>query len=228
MTLDRLIYDIRESINQLTDDSNISDEYLTYLIGVYRAEILKNELNNFQRITNITNIQSFCIEMEEASVYDCNISVDCETILKSKKKLPSLIKTHIGTSLSTVRPIDRTAKPFTFIDEVRLPYLNNSKFNKSIYYFVGSDMYLYAVGKNDTYKRIKCLNVSGVFADPLELMDFNNCCDCEDVKTCYDPITSEYPISSDQIATIVTLISQRLVSKFQIPNDLENDGQGNI
>lgn len=229
MKHDKLIYDVRESLNQNTDDSNLSDEYLSYLIGVYRAEILKNELNNFQRITNVINIQSFCLEMEEVSVYDCNINLDCETVLRSKQQLPSLIKTHIGNSLTTVRPVDRTAKPFTYIDESRLAFLPNSRFAKSIYYFIGSDMHLYLVGKTETYKRIKCINVSGVFADPLELSEYKTCCGCDDESNaCFDLLETDYPISSDQIPSVITLISQRLISKFQIPNDLANDGTSNI
>ena len=229
MRLNKIIYDIRESLNQTTDDNTFSDEYLSYLIGIYRAEILKNELNNFQRITNVSNIQSFCLELEEISQYDCIINIDCETILRSKQPLPSLIKTHIGTSLTSVRPIDRTAKNFTYIDESRLSFLSNSKFGKSIYYFIGSDLHIYLVSKSDAHKLMKCINISGIFADPLELSEYKNCCGCEDTEdTCFDILETDYAVSSDQLSSIVTLIAQRLISKLQVPNDNANDGKSNI
>lgn len=229
MVLNKLIYDVRESLNQTGDDTELSDEYIAYLIGIYRAELLKQELNNFQRIANVINIQSFCLEMEEVSRFDCGIDFDCGTVLRSKQQLPSLIKTHIGTSLTTVRPVDRMSKSFTYIDETRVAFLGNSKFGKSVYYFIGSDLHIYLVSKSDTHKMIKCINVSGIFADPLELENFKNCCNCgNDNTSCYDMLESNYPISSDQVATIITLIGQRLVTKLQIPNDNINDGTGNF
>ena len=230
MRFDKIIYDVRESLNFNSDDVNITDEYIAYLISVYRAELLKHELNSQQRTVSPINIQSFCLEMEEVSSFDCGIDVGCETILRSKQQLPSLIKTHIGNSLTMVRPIDRKARSFTLIEEARLSYLPNSKFTKSIYYFIGSDSHMYLVSKSDTFKLIKCINVSGIFADPLELQDYKNCCNCDNSEdnNCFDIYESDYPISADQIPMIVTLIGQRLVTKLQIPNDNVNDGSGNF
>ncbi len=228
MEFNKIIYDVRESLNLTSDDANISDEYIAYLISVYRAELLKQELNNGQRIANVMNVQSFCLEMEEVSAFDCGIDFDCETVLRSKQALPSLIKTHIGTSLTTVRPVDKKSKPFTYIEESRIAYLQHSKFGKSIYYTIGNDLHLYLYSKSDVHKLIKCTNVSGLFADPLELSEYKTCCGCENEDNyCYDMLTSDYPISVDQIATIVTMIGQRLVTKFQIPNDTVNDGSSN-
>ena len=187
MKLNKIIYDIRESLNQSTDDSYLSDEYISYLIGVYRAEILKNELNNFQRTTNPVNTQSFSLEVEEVSKYDCNIDVDCETILRTKQPIPSPIKMHTGSSLTMVRPTDITSKPFVPFDQSRIQYIMNSKFSRSIYYFLGSDLHLYFIGKDDAYKLMKCVNISGVFADPLDLENYKKCCDCTGVENiCFD------------------------------------------
>ena len=224
MKLNELVYDVRESLNQTVKDSDFSDEYVAYLINVYRAEILKNELNDFQRLPNIVNIQSFCLEMEQISKYDCNIDIECGTILRSKQPIPSLLKTHIGSSITSIRPTDISAKPFQYITESRLSFINGSKFGNSIYYFIGSDQHVYLVSKSDTHKLIKCINVSGIFANPLELEEYKNCCNCEeDNNQCFDILESDYPISADQVATIITLIAQRLISKLQIPTDNTND-----
>ena len=68
MTLNKLIFDVREYLKQYNNDSDLDDRYITYLYGIKRAKYLRQELNNFQRTTDITSTQTLCLKLEEVSI----------------------------------------------------------------------------------------------------------------------------------------------------------------
>ena len=225
MTLNKLIYDIREYLKQYNNDSDIDDRYITYLYGIKRSKYLRQELNNFQRTTDITSTQTLCLGLEEIPINQCNIDLDCETIIRTKQPIPKPLELHIKSALTSVRSTNRISVPFSFVTKERALYSMHSSFNNGIFAFLDNDLHIYLISKLDTLKLIECITVTGIFEDPLELLNYTNCCGCNDASPCFDLDTVDYPLQPHYIDLIRGEIVQDLTSKFKIPEDNQNDSE---
>ena len=225
MTLNKLIFDVREYLKQYNNDSDLDDRYITYLYGIKRAKYLRQELNNFQRTTDITSTQTLCLELEEIPINQCNIDFDCETIVRTKDPIPKPLELHIKSALTSVRSTNRISVPFSFVTKERALYSLHSSFNNGIFAFLDNDLHIYFISKLDTLKLIECITVTGIFEDPLELLNYTNCCGCNDASPCFDLDTVDYPLQPHYIDLIRGEIVQDLTSKFKIPEDNQNDSE---
>ena len=225
MTLNKLIFDVREYLKQYNNDSDLDDRYITYLYGIKRAKYLRQELNNFQRTTDITSTQTLCLELEEIPINQCNIDFDCETIVRTKDPIPKPLELHIKSALTSVRSTNRISVPFSFVTKERALYSMHSSFNNGIFAFLDNDLHIYFISKLDTLKLIECVTVTGIFEDPLELLNYTNCCGCNDASPCFDLDTVDYPLQPHYIDLIRGEIVQDLTSKFKIPEDNQNDSE---
>jgi len=222
MTENKLIFDIRERLNQVIDDSEISDRYIMYLYNLKRSKYLRNDLNNLQKTIDNSIIQEFCLEMEEVSINDCNVDYECGTIVRSVKPIPKPLELHLKSAITKVKPTNKTALPFTHIDKSRAIFSQYSPYAGSIYSFLDVDLHIYLISTSPTVKMIDCLTVAGIFESPEELRDYKNCCGCNDV-TCYDSDLTDYPLQAHHIDSISEEIFQLLVNKLKIPEDKINN-----
>lgn len=219
--LSELIYDIRESVKQFTDDSELDNRYIEYLYKIKRAKYLRQDLNNFQKAIDNSVKQTLCLEMELVDDSECRAG--CTKILRSKVTLPKLLELHTKSSITNVKSTDRVALPFNFTTKDKLAYLEGSRYNRAMYAFLDTDNYLYVTSKNESYKLLDCLTITGVFEDPTELENYKNCCSCEDIESVCYTIDSEFPIQPRFIDLIRNEIIQQLITGIQIPEDKENN-----
>lgn len=225
MKLDKLVYDVREALAQYQDDSLITDDYIIFILNNIRSKIIRNQLNNYQDVISPLMLQSFCLELEEVSAYDCGYDLNCDTIIRTARPVPIPIKHHYGLALTTVRTMDRLGKSLRSIEPEAASYFMNSRFSNSIYYFVGSDLRLYFVSKNTMLKLMDCISITGIFADPLELEDYSTCCGCDtDVEAkCFNMYESDYPIDPSMVDDLTRLAIEKLLNKLQINTDNSNN-----
>lgn len=223
MKLDKLIYDVREALKQYSDDSEISDRYIVYLYGIKRAKYLRQDLNNYQRTSDNSIKQTFCIDLEEVSANECGLDLECDTILRTTKTIPTPIELHTKEAISSVKPTNRLAVSFNYITKNRVQFLDGAHYKKALYSFLDPDGHIYVVSSGNTYKLLECLTITGVFDDPTELATFSNCCGCEDATPCFSFSETEYPIQPHYIDVIRQEIVQDLMRFIQIPEDKEND-----
>jgi len=229
MTLDKLIYDVREGLNQYGDDSEISDLYIIYLFGIKRAKYLRQDLNNYQRTFDNSVTQTLCIDLEEVSANECGIDYECDTILRTTKRIPKPLELHTKVALSSVKPTNRIAVGFNFITKKRASYLGGATFSRAIYSFLDPDGYIYVVSgpDNNHFKLLECLTISGIFEEPLDLREFVDCCGCATAAPCFDSSTTDYPLQPHFIDIIKQEIISDLVIKLRIPEDKINDSNDN-
>lgn len=220
--ISELTYSVREGIKEFSDDTEVDDRYIMYLYNIKRVKYLRQDLNNFQKSIDSSIQQSFCIELEEVSTSDCGLDIDCNTILRSVKKIPKAIETYTKLSINKIKPSDKLAVPFNFITKERLVYLSDSPFSKAVYSFIDSDGYVYATSKSDI-RMLSCLHITGIFEDPLELRNFSNCCDCDEPTPCFDMNNTEYPLQLHYVDLIRKEIINELLNIKQIPEDNIND-----
>lgn len=225
MTLDKIIYDIREQVNAFSDDSEIDDRYIIHLYNIKRPKYLRQDLNNFNRSIDKSIQQKFCLKMEKVSSDTCGIKLDCGTILRSTQPIPKPLELHTKSAIVSINPTNILSLPFNFINIDRLHYIKNSAFPNNIYSFIGVDNYVYVYSLNESYELIECLSITGVFEDPLELQNYKNCCDCEEEKPCFDMMTTDYPLQPHYIDIIRNEVVQSLIGKLHIPTDKTNDSE---
>lgn len=229
MKLNELVYDIREKLSQYHDDSSLSDEHIIFNINNIRSVILKSQMNSFNQVISPIVQQSLCLELESVSPYDCEINYGCERIIRTVQPIPTPIKHYLGLALTSVRTVDRLSIPMIKIDSNAASYIYSSrgKTKGSIYYFIGTDMRLYIVSKNEMINLLECITVTGIFSNPLELENYKKCCDCDDVEDekCYDYLDSEYPMDMSHADDLTSLVIEKLLIKMQTPKDTVNDAK---
>lgn len=224
MILENIIYDVRESLKVYTDDSEISNEYIIYLYGIKRSKYLRQELNNYQRTTDISVTQTLCLGLERVSVNECGLDLDCATIVRTKRPIPQPLELHIKSAITSVKPTERIAIPFNFVTKQKAIYSQHSPFNRGIFAFLDNDKYIYLISEDEVLNLLECITITGVFEDPLDLANYTNCCSCtSNSLPCFDEMTSNYPLQPHYIDLIKNEIVNELIKKLNIPEDTKNN-----
>lgn len=221
--IDELCYSIKEAVNEYSDDTELDNRYLIYLYNIKRAKYLRQDLNRYERTTDISAQQTFCIKLEEVSANECSVNLNCEKILRSTVKIPKPIDLHTKVALVQVKPTNIISLPFNLISKERAIYIANAPFSKAIYTFYDPNGYIYVYSKSNI-SLLNCLTITGVFENPLELKNFKNCCECTDnSQICFDESTTEYPLQAHLIDLIKNEIVAEILKKKSITEDKEND-----
>jgi|GEM_PF-3061150 len=223
MTLAELTYDIREAIKEYSDDSELSDRYIQYLITIKRAKFLKQKLDRLGRKFNNRILQTLCVGLEETSVNECGLDLECETILRTKRPLPDLLQLSDKDAIERVAPSNRLAKKFNYIPREKAPYLDSAYHSRGVKTFLHNDGHLYFISDSTLF--LECVSVTGVFEDPLDLATFNNCCNCEDTteNSCFDINESDYPVYIELVDMMREEIIRDILRTKQIPEDKMNN-----
>lgn len=222
MNLQKIIYDIREGVKAYTDDSNISDRYITYLYNIKRAKYLRQDLNDSRKTTDISIVQTFCLELEYVSMNQCGLELECDRILRTKRPIPNPLELHTKVAITVVKPTNRISLPFNFVSKEKALYSKHSPYKNSIFAFLDTDKYIYVLSESNTVGMMESITISGVFEDPLELRSYSAC--CGQVQTaCYDDATTDYPLQAHLIDLIKFEIVNELLGKFKIPEDKNNN-----
>lgn len=224
MKINEITYDLREAIKEYTDDSELDDRYLLYLYNVKRAKYLRQDLNNYQKVTDNSIKQTFCVGVEEVSANECGVSYNCETLLRTKSPIPTPLELSSKVAITSVKSSTKLSKPFNFISREKAHWVEGSPYSNSVYVFLDTDGYLYLYSSSDDYKLLECITVTGIFEDPLDLAEFPDCCECTAAESpCFDEDNSEYPLQPHYIDLIRREILKELIGYKQIPEDREND-----
>jgi hypothetical protein len=219
MNLQKIIYDVREGVKAYTDDSNISDRYITYLYGIKRAKYLRQELNDTRKTTDISVTQTFCLELEYVSINQCGLDIECDKILRTKRPIPNPLELHTKVAITVVKPTNRIALPFNFVSKEKAIYSKHSPYKRSIFAFLDTDKYIYILSESNTVGMMESISISGVFEDPLELRSYM----APAGTICFDDATTDYPLQSHLIDLIKTEIVNELLGKLKIPEDTTNN-----
>lgn len=222
-----ILYDIREGIKEFSDDTETDDRYLTYLYNIKRAKYLRQELNNYQRTVDLSIQQTFCVDLKLIGGSDCGD--ECPKLLRSTVVIPKPLELHSKVAITRVKPTSKIAVPFNFISKNKIPYLGGAPFSKSLYSFLDDDDFLYVYSLSDSYKLLDCISITGVFSNPLDLVNYSNCCGCStDTSACFDPDTTEYPLQPHYIDLIRKEIIVDILERKGVQEDKINDDNDNI
>ena len=216
MTLNEIIYDVREKLKLNTEDISITDEYIAHLIGIKRNFIVKQRFSKFTRNIPEELKQIICVDLEPLGVV---ADEPCfGDIVRSSEKIPSMLEIGGRDSMIAVRVHDLLYPNINIIPAERLPFVGfNRWLQKQLYVAYDADGYLYLKSADPLHSNLKKIKVVGVFANPEEANELSG-----ETSGCewYD---EKYPIEPYLVHDIVIMVVKELAPTLNIPEDNVNN-----
>lgn len=164
-----------------------------------------------------------CFEFERIETKDCP-SIEfrlCKTLMKSKKPLPKLIFSRLGSSVKEIVSLDGDFL-FTYVDETQ--YRRNKKrqhkLKNEVYIYLGADNHLYIPDQE-----ILSVDLTILTTDTTCIEDCSACMEKDACKSNWD---CEFIMASKLIEATKDLCLQRLGLLKSMPVDQSPNGiEGN-
>lgn len=194
-----------------------TDEGLYNLFSISRNEVLVNQLKKFRAISH-TNWYQICIGLNVTKSHDCDCVpeyLECK-VLKTNNQLPDML-TGRNNSKIKVRTIGGKTINIVTEDE----WFRKKDNETSDYYgsFINSHLVIWNAPLS-----LKVILVSAIWSDPIELASIPNCSnDGTPVGTCYDPLTSLFPLQEEYCNAVYQMVLKMLSTSTQIIQDQTND-----
>lgn len=217
-----LIYMIADELKLFSDDATYTEDHIIYLLGKYRAFLLKQRYADIKKQIPESNYQTICLDLIEVPAIAGEI---CEggSYLRSTEKIPYLMK--LGNPM--VYPIDYYQGNITYISREQMRYIGfNKYFQNVIYASLGPDNYLYFKSSNPQFVYLKQAKLTGIFSDPQDAFNLQ-CPDNEGNKVC-DLLDMEFPIEDALIPPMIELIVKELLGASYRPEDTNNNAADDL
>lgn len=216
-TLRELIYDVREKYNAYSDDQNLSDDHIAFLLLNGRNMLMQQQMSNLRKPVPLEVRQVICLNFAVDS--QCFDEMD---VLKSTVRIPpTLENTGRSNIIRVFAPGSRFTKNINVIDYNRMPFVGADKYAKK-QLFVSVDQFsnLIAYNNDGQHIHLESLQVEGVFENPEEAHNLS--CEKDDGVHFWD---TQFPIDSGLLFALSQQVSQELLLKYKLPLDIHNDGE---
>lgn len=205
-----------------SDDSRLTSRHIYSKLVTVRSTLISQKAKHKQKI-NDWNYQTLsCIEMIDVRPHECPCAPypGCDTVKRSKYKIPKIISDYNGNLIDYVMSIDGSKK-FDFTNRSELLSIRGNRYTAHSSRYILDKDYIYLYGRNTP----KVIQMRALFDDPIEAMEFISFCP-EDNIECIDIFEMEFPFDSSSIDTYVQLTAQELSTFFgQRPQDVSNNNQ---
>jgi hypothetical protein len=210
-----LIYSVKNILRggQITDDDAITDRQVAFLIDAARATLLRQQYNKGQNLSdnNIQTVPCMGVEQVDTSLMP-GFPSNC-TVYKTTSVLPKPIESKGKDLITGISAPIIGGLTYEYIPYARLPYATFTRFKRPMVTIF--NRYLYLIDAPYTLN----IAVSGVFENPNELSDYNDC----EGQPCFD-WDSEYPMSSHLIDAAVKMVADMLTFSVRTLADRTNTG----
>ena len=168
-----------------SNNDTFSLRQINFWVKYYRALYLRREINKNGAILDSFK-QSICIELEEVDESKCPSHLLGTNVVRSKEKIPTLLRGRASLLVSYVGAIDGTTR-WQFVPPYAMDWQQYNLYtNKRLKAFILDD-YLYVFPDCS----VKHAMLRGVFEDPEELNGYN-----DESSVCYDS-NSQFPFPVD-------------------------------
>lgn len=219
-TKGQLIDDIRERLEQYSDDNEVADLHISFLIDEARKMFIKQKYNKANKLLPISLFQKINIDisLESDNEFD-DTFLNRDTIVSSVNKIPTLIENPIINATIKIDNGSYTDIKFIMIGLDRFPYVGYNRLLPDVVYCtLGYDYKLKLKGLANRYKLLEKVRLFAIFENPEDAWmlsdDYDNSLNYWDV---------EYPIDSDMGVLITDFVLKQLRQKLQMPTDIENN-----
>lgn len=222
MTNGEFVAEIANSLKSLNKDDRISRRFILKM-GQDAAEFLISQKWGDRSILAETSLYSHipCFEFERIETKNCP-SIEfrlCNILMKSKKPLPKLIFSRLGSSIKEVVSLDGNFV-FTYVDETQ--YRRNKKrqhkIKNEVYLYLGSDNHLYIPDQE-----IFSLDLTILTTDSTNIENCSSCLEKDKCKSYYDYefIAPSKLIEAIKDMTLSRLGVNRQIAEDQNPNSIQ-------
>lgn len=213
------IITIARSIN-VSHSENLSQWQVLSWVNQYRAKLIRQAIDKGDAIANEWIQDLNCLELELIDRAECPATINVlagQNVQRTKMSIPSIINTKTQDGIVFIGSVE--GKPYQYVTETRSRYIRFKKYggHDKVAYRRGDHIYL-TCSVEQQY-----ISMSAIFEDPTKLADYISSCSN---SVCYDPYTSDYPITFEMINTIKELIFKlELGISLSMPSDKNNDDQ---
>jgi len=205
----------REAVSRLLStlrvkkDSRIPPRYILRILRSINTMLISQKLLE-RTIQNDYNLYSSveCFELERIRNVDCSIASfkRCNILMKSKKKLPKLIYSRLGSSIKSVTSID-DGIGFTLVDEAQYRRNKNRKYadESEVYVFQDEKGYVYIPDKE-----ILALNLEFITLETDMLEELS----CETKKQCLNAWDSEFIVPDKLVEAVFKEATQMVAGVY--------------
>jgi len=162
MTIKEGIYDIREAFNSYSNDSELSNRHIYFLMKTARRKVVREHIERKPGEWRDQMTQTIVFDLEETSL-------DYLGTLGSIKRTTLQVPPAIGWDIFKpylVRPIDRLSEEIELLSKERIVEIQYA--NKGfIYGFIDDDRYLYLIKPNSAVLLTK-VAITSILEDPMD------------------------------------------------------------
>lgn len=219
MTYREAVYMVLDEIKSTSDDAIFNENHAIFLLGKYRAFLLRQKYSDVKRPIPESNYQTICLDLIEVPAIS---GEPCEggSYLRSKEKIPFVIK--IGTP--KIYPIDHYQGEITYVSRERMRYVGYNKYLQNIIYAsIGPDNYLYFKSNNPQYLYLEKVKMTGVFENSEEASKLQ----CEGDNEC-DILDRTFPIEESLVSPMIELVVKELLGAQYRPEDNVNNAKDDV
>lgn len=219
MTYREAVYMVLDEIKSTSDDAIFNENHAIFLLGKYRAFLLRQKYSDVKRPIPESNYQTICLDLIEVPAIS---GEPCEggSYLRSKEKIPFVIK--IGTP--KIYPIDYYQGEITYVSRERMRYVGYNKYLQNIIYAsIGPDNYLYFKSNNPQYLYLEKVKMTGVFENSEEASKLQ----CEGDNEC-DILDRIFPIEESLVSPMIELVVKELLGAQYRPEDNVNNAKDDV
>lgn len=218
MLVKEMIYMVLDLAGKITsDDSYFTEDHIKWLLGKYRAMLLKRELERTNKELNESNYQVLCLDLEEVPAIDGGA---CEggPYLRSKEPLPVMI----NKNKAFVYPTDYYTRivEIQFVPKERMRYVGNNKWlSNFIYASVSPDNYLYLYSANPQFLYLEKVKMYSVFED----YEAGESYSCEEKEGQCDDMEKEFPIEEALVPELIDAVVKTILGANYRPEPITNN-----
>ena len=215
------IYMVLDEIKGSSDDFTYTKEHIAFLLGKYRALLLKQRYSDIRRQIPESNYQTICLDLIEVPAISGEV---CEggSYLRSKDKIP--VTLMVGNP--RVYPIDYYQGEITYISRDRMRYVGYNKWMKNIIYCsIAPDGYLYFKSWNPQFLYLEKVKFTAIFENAKEVSGLT--CDGDEGTAC-DLLDRTFPIEEALVPPLIELVVNELRKAEYAPSDENNNANDDL
>lgn len=214
MTYKEIVSRVVNSLNSVSKDNRIPKRYVLSVLKETGAFLLSQKMLD-KTLYREEDLFKWirCVELEEDDLVKCPIVEfrRCNSLMKSKKKLPKIIGSRYGYAVLVVATIDGNRR-FSFSTLSDYTFLNSRKYFKK---FKGTKYYI-----SDGYLYIPDSEVEVVDMLVLTLdEDADECSGCSEKSPCKSVWDTEFPLPAKFSNVVIQETIKELSLRLQIPKD---------
>lgn len=209
-----------DEIKAHSDDSDITEEHVLFLLKKYRSLLLKRQYIT-QKVFNTpssNNTQTICISLEDYN----NIEDSCiPSFRRSTVQIPNLL---LENSLKVYPKDYSLGVNFTIVPKERFPFVGYNKYMKSIIYaYIDDNHYLCFDSSRPQTKYLEQVVVSGIFEDIDKAAELA----CSNSSNC-DKLEQEFPLEDSLVPELIQGVVKELLGVAYRPKDNVNNAADDL